>query len=342
MIPLYLLTDYKGFFGSKWDAYPYRSGMNLSELRREFEGLGFNAIFLSFAEAANKNCINSGDIVVYTSSEDMGFKYKSFIEDVILYLSEKRSKVIPSFLILRATNNKVLMELLRKGLAISNDEYINTKVYGTLEESISTKRDFPVVIKTAAGAMSKGVRLADSERDFVSIAGWASRTKNFMFEIKDKLRRLKHHGYKNESKNRDKFIVQKLIPGLKNDYKILVFGERYFIFSRPVRKNDFRASGSGFSNYKFGSKCIYPQGIFDFAREIFSKLNVPQLSIDIAYDGKNFYLIEFQGVLFGSVGFVKSDVFYSMCDGKWQMFPKTISLEKAYAESIAWFIEKDK
>ena len=49
----------------------------------------------------------------------------------------------------------------------------------------------------------------------------------------------------------------------------------------------------GVNKYKYGSDCKYPNGIFDYAKSIFDSFDVPNLSVDIAYDGKNFYLLEF-------------------------------------------------
>ncbi len=342
MNKLFILTDYKGIFGSKWNAVPYRSGMDLEIMRNEFLNAGFSVSIMTFAEAANNGTIQKGDFVIYTSTEDIGYYYKSFIEDVIYYLELIGVITIPSYSILRANNNKVFMELAVNHFIGSNDAHINAKVYGTKEEAVQNMKDltFPQVIKSSQGAMSRGVRLARNPNQFLRAITNHNRTKSLYNEFKDFIRGYKYKGYQQESKHRKKFISQSFIPNLNNDYKILIFGDKYFIFSRPVRKNDFRASGSGNKNYTFGSACIYPKGIFNYAKSIYDKFDLPHLSLDIAFDGRRFYLIEWQGIYFGTVGVIKSDVFFLQQESSWIQIPSNQSLEKIYCESIASHINE--
>ena len=64
------------------------------------------------------------------------------------------------------------MELLRDRSGYKPIHSIKTKVFGTLEELKVSANEFtyPVVIKIAAGAMSKGVSKADSPAELVSAA----------------------------------------------------------------------------------------------------------------------------------------------------------------------------
>ena len=61
---------------------------------------------------------------------------------------------------------------------------------------------------------------------------------------------LRHKNYVRESWNRGKIVVQEFIPGLKNDYKVLIFGSKYYVLYRRVREGDFRASGQGLLEYR--------------------------------------------------------------------------------------------
>ena len=332
------ITDYKKNFGSKWNATPYRSGMDKNILKSSFSELNFNIEYIIPSEYHK---ISNQNIVIYTATEDIGFHYKDYLEDVIHYAEQIGALVLPSFKYLRATNNKILMEFIRKS-HLKDVGTLDTKIFGCAEEAFSSIHElqFPQVIKKSAGAMSRGVFLAREKKEFIKIVKQISRTPDLKNDLKDYLRRFKHKNYVQESRFRSKFITQQYIPNLSHDYKILVFGDRYFIFERPVRKNDFRASGSGNKNYIYGSKVKFPVGIFEFAKQVTQALLVPQLSIDIAYDDSQFYLMEFQAVYFGTVGFVKSDGYYTYNDKNELTFkPKNLTLEKAFAESVDYFIK---
>ena len=70
--------------------------------------------------------------------------------------------------------------------------------------------------------------------------------------------------------------------------------------------------------------------------EIFEDMDTPHLSIDIAYDGTRFYLLEFQAIYFGTVGIFKSDKYYKFIKDKWCEIDNDKNLEKIYVESILY------
>ena len=331
-----ILTDYKNNFGSKWNAKPYRSGLQKELLTQYFKQYSYNATFKAFSNIA----INYSDYknvpVLYTSSEDIEFKYKSYIEDIIYALELGGANVIPNYKFLKANNNKVFMELLKKNVFSDDINNLRTQVCGVFEDIDLKKLIYPLVLKKATGAKGRGVFLAKNEKEFIKIAKQISRSHNYKKDIKDFIRQKRHSGYKKESLYRNKFIIQQFIPGLKSDYKILIFGNRYFIVERIVKKNDFRGSGS--NNYIFGSEVNLPLGILKFAKKIFNQAKVPQLSIDIAFDGKQFFLLEFQALFFGTSGIAKSDMFYELNNEKHNAVKKTLSLEKIYADSIVKYL----
>lgn len=336
---IYVLTDYKDHFGSKWNATPYRSGFDLKYLEMYFDQNDIKLEFLSISESQNLKDIE-GNIFLYTSSEDQGYYYKSFIEDIILYLEMNGGIVLPSFKYLRANNNKAFMELIRRGFEFEGIRSLSSFAFGTLEELKRLKLllSYPIVLKKSSGAMSTGVFLAKNEKELFKKVKKLSKAGLYRSRIKDYLRKYKHRGYVPDSPHRSKFVVQEFIPGLDSDYKVLIFGKRYFIFERPTRKNDFRASGSGNQNYIYGSKVECPSGMLDFAQEVYESMDVPQLSIDIAFDGKQFYLIEYQALYFGTVGVVKSDGFYIIHENEWIFQSKKIDLEKIYVDSVLQYI----
>ncbi|MFP4024586.1 MAG: hypothetical protein ACLFVR_08665 [Thiohalospira sp.] len=336
MKKIYALTDYKGYFGSKYKSIPYRSGFDQNLIIKLFHKKGFSIEFVKMSQVKNLNSIENLPFI-YTSSEDVGLHYKSFIEDVVLFIKSKGGIVIPDYEYLRANNNKTFMEFFRK----SNDNRavnsLKSWEFGTYEEMLDRKNEFtfPIVVKKPGGAMGKGVFLANNEAELLKIVKSISRTRYLKEEIKDFLRGKKHRGYKLESKFRKKFILQEFIPNLINDWKVYVFGNKYFVFYRPVfKKRKFKASGGGYENYYYGMNAKIPDGLLGFSREVFSQFNVPHMAMDIAFDGKKFHLIEFQFVYFGTAGILYSKEYFELQNKKWQIKLNNLNQEECFVLSI--------
>lgn len=339
MEKIFILTDYKEYYGSKYTAVPYNSGMDKKLLEKYFADYGFKVKYIAFSDIEFRKMDFKDQYILYTSSEDIGYHYKDYIEDIVLGLSLQGSKMIPEYKYLRANNNKVFMEILRDILDGKDGKYIKANHFGTIEE-LKKKKDkfqYPVVVKSAVGAMSAGIFLAKNETQLIKIAEKISRTKYLFKEFWDLGRSIKHKGYKKESKHRKKFIVQNFVPGLNNDWKVLIFGDKYYILYRGIRKNDFRASGRG----KFIFNKEIPTGILDYAKNIFKNFNVPNLSIDVGYNNGKFYLFEFQMIYFGTTTIEKSTFYFTKENSKWILHNEKSELEKIYADSIVKYIEKN-
>ncbi|MCF7913580.1 MAG: hypothetical protein K9L66_00280 [Spirochaetaceae bacterium] len=338
------LTDYHNYFGSKWNSDPYRSGMDKEYLTRLFSDSGYVVEYISMAEVDFSDPKWKGQPVLYTSSEEHGYHYKSFIEDVVFGLDRAGAVLIPRADFLRANNNKVYMEILRQVALPDKFNTLNAQIFGTYEELdavlSANQVTFPCVLKTASGAMSSGVFLAHDENELRRQVRKIGRTAPLKVILKEKARSYKHQGYKTESSYQGKFIIQPFVAGLKNDWKVISFGHKYYCFERPVRKNDFRASGSGSKNYIYGSETKVPEGLLDFARELKNIFSVPSLSIDIAYDGNKLHLVEFQAIHFGTVGQVKSKDFYEYCQGKWELRKNIYDIEHVYVDSIVEYLNR--
>jgi hypothetical protein len=335
---IYALTDYKGSYESKNDAIPYNSGMDKELLNKYFAFHQVNLVYMFFGDVMNyETSFWKYKTVIYTSSEDTGYYYKSFIEDVICYLELVGANVIPAYKYLKANNNKVFMELVRHSFNEARLKNVLSKVFGTFEEmerSVSSFT-FPLVYKEAAGAMSHGVGLAQNQHELINKIKKASRTPNLLRELWEFGRSIKHKGYIRESKYRNKFIVQNLVVGLKDDFKVLIFGDKYYVLQRYVKKGDFRASGSGIRNFV---KEI-PQGILEYAHLCKKVLSVPFVSLDIAYNGKSFFLIEFQCLYFGSFTLTNSDFYWNKTVEDFFVMTESKSiLEEEYARSIVNFV----
>jgi glutathione synthase/RimK-type ligase-like ATP-grasp enzyme len=337
-----ILTDYKGFFGSKQYSEFYRGGMDISLLVNLFDGFGFEVEVMKYSDFQLHfiRVLNEKPIVLYQSQEDQNSFYKSYIEDVIYDLEQRGIIVLPSFACLKAHNNKVSMELLRTRSGIDTIQTINSKVYGTREELIrvADQLKYPIVIKTASGAMSKGVALASDKNDLIHKSKKIASSKSFFHDVKEHLRGIKYKAhYIKESFYRNKFITQNLISGLDNDWKVLVYGDTCFALYRGVRDNDFRASGSG----KFVFKTDLPKGMLDYAWQIRKKFNVPHISLDIAFDGEKFHLIEFQFINFGTTTLEKSSFYFEKENNEWKLHEAKANLEEIYVKSTVDYINQN-
>jgi len=338
-----ILTDYKNHFGSKWKATPYRSGFDKAYLTRLFKEAGYDVKFIPMSRIDFLNSSWKGKIVLYTSSEEYGLHYKNFIEDVVYGLKEAGARLIPDASFLRANNNKVFMEILRQTKLPRNLQTITSQFFGTydeLDQALKAQEiSFPCVIKKAVGAMSRGVFLARNENELRQQIKKISHKVPLKVKLKERGRKYKHKGYKPESNYQGKFIIQPFIPGLKNDWKVLIYGEKYFVLKRNIRENDFRASGSGFK-YSSGSQADFPINELKLIRNFYWKLNVPNLSVDFGYDGKKGYIFEFQAIYFGTSTHYKSKDYYEYIDGSWHLKENDMDQEQVYVHSIVQYLNR--
>ena len=96
---------------------------------------------------------------------------------------------------------------------------------------------------------------------FEAVIDWAKNLAN----------RLRNPGFRSRSMHRAKFVAQELLPGLKGDYKVLVYGEKFYVLHRESRKKGFGASGSG----RFRFHDVLPAGLLDYAESVFLGFRVP-------------------------------------------------------------------
>ena len=343
---IYLLLNYKGGFGNKYNAIPHHSGYNKEELYKQFKERGFNAKYVYPSQINMRDETLDGQLILYSSMEDPEGFYKSYVEDVVYALSLRRAIVMPAYMFLKAHHNKVFMEMLRDMSELPETKNIISQHFGALEEFESTfdnsKENCKWVVKSSAGASSLGVRLSTSSKMLVKKIKELSYSKTpFKVRVKDKLRKYKYSGYIVPSVHRKKFIIQNFVEGIDNDWKILAFGEKFYVFRRPNRKNDFRASGSGKPKYLFGKEAQLPDGILDFANKIYRSFNVPMISLDIAFKDRVFYLIEMQFVAFGNAGHYYSKHYYYKKDEEWLLKENSQSIEETYAEAMVSYIQRN-
>lgn len=246
--------------------------------------------------------------------------------------------LIPEFPKFRAHHNKVFMEILRSIHYSASVKGIASHGYGTIEEFACDIGLQPekVVIKPAAGVRSSGVRLVEGHAAQLRYARRLSSSFHVVEFMKRLVNSIIRKNYPKKSLHRRKFIVQEFLPGLDGDYKILVYGEKYYVLERKNRKDDFRASGSG----KFTFPVSSPSELLNFARDIFTSFQVPFISMDIAKCKSQYVLLEFQFLCFGNYTLERSE-FYFTRSGEigWQKIEETPDLEREFVASVVRYID---
>lgn len=333
-----LLLDYRDQF---YFSTRYRGAcVDVTKLKRYFSYYGYDLSTKHFFELDLRNENYRDKWVIYQSSEDPNLYYKDYIEDVILALKIQGAKLIPDFNYFRAHHNKVYMEFLRDLLPIPEIKSIISKSFGTLEEyfrSYAFKSNDAYVIKPGSGTRSLNVNLLDSNSKKKKCPHKISRTftlDNFKLFI-SKLKTGKP--FTSMSNNRRKFIIQNFIPNLKGDYRILVYGKKYYVVFRGNRDNSFTASGSG----KLDFDAKVPEGLLDYAKNVYGKFNTPFMSLDIGASNGNFYLFEFQCLCLGQYTLEKSKFYYNETSPRvWDKVFETPDLEREISDTIVQYINK--
>lgn len=333
------LVDYNKRFNTKWSAIPYKSGMNKNLLKKEFKKLNTPIKYMAYSDIdfRNRSFFNN-KIFLYASAEDKNLFYKSFVEDIILGLELIGAEVIPGYKYLRAHHNKTFMEIMRDTSELEDIKDIKSTYFGTYEDFKvqEEKLTYPLVLKSAFGATGKNVTLISSTKEALKKTKRFSSSKSLFYDFRDFVRNLRHKGYVKESRHRKKFIVQNLIPGMDRDYKILVFGNKFYVLERKVKKNDFRASGSGLIGY---TKDL-PDGMLDYAMKFFKDQNLPFFAMDVAFNGSSFTLIEFQALHFGTHTLDTAPYYFVQHDKTWECIEEESVLEKEVASSLVAYLRK--
>ncbi len=297
-----------------------------------------------------------GYYVVYPSSEKRGLFYKGYLEDVLLRLLSDGAILIPRFDLFRAHSNKAYQELLRTTF---KDERLRrpwSRIIGRLKDlEKQVFEEYPYVVKSAAGAGSTGVVLAENYKELYAAAKRLStvtymdyyytwkrdffyipfvwRMKVWLYKKMGRSQSLLHPKH---VENDNKIIVQKYIKGLCSDYKVLYYGGKFFVLKRDNRDDDFRASGSG--KFEFPTDIDGIKSILDFAELCANEINAPMISMDIGRNDDDCHLIEFQCLEFGPYTIQFSKWHFEKNDDKWVKVMGSVNMEEETAMAIVKYI----
>lgn len=334
--PILVLIDYRRAFWSSTRNVDTLCSLDVERLRTELTKLGHDVEVLEFAELDLSREDLRGRHVIYTSSEDVGAHYKRYIEAKILGLSMLGAHPIPEPELLLAHHDKVMMESVRQARLRNTPGQLASHAYGTLEEFQLNSYDWaagPAVMKPAEGAGSRGVSLVRNRKEAIRTARRLSRSFSLRANAGELARRWRHRGYVRRSWHRRPVVVQQFLPNLVGDYKVLRYGNRFYILGRSNRPNDFRASGSGRLDYA-PHESLDITAVLDAAELWSDAIGSPYCSLDVAFDPANNidpHLIEFQCVNFGPATAENSSGYYVMGADGWTRVEDTCDLESVFA-----------
>ena len=329
MKKLIILIDNNNFFLSSIADLKHYTSMDIDKIKKHFERNNFDVEFLKFNEI-NLTKNYQGQYVLYQSSESVGSFYKRYIEDVIFFLEKQGAIALPKYEYLKAHHNKVFMEMMRFNFSNVSLKTISTQYFGSSYDAENYKPTFPVVIKQASGCSSNGVFLAKNTTEYLN---YIKKAGNIV--ISTGIVNLFIDKIKISSPISSPIIVQSFINNLKGDYKVLVFGGKFYILYRENRDNDFRASGSG---KLYEVKDEEQIGLLDFAKNLTYEINFPILGLDIGFDGNKYHLIEFQMISLGTYTLQASNFWHEYIDENWVKRIGKSDLEKEFSRSIIDYI----
>lgn len=302
--------------------------IELEKISNDYSLLPLNSLFF-YSVSYNKN-------------------YDQFIKDLIydIALVRKDVKFLPDINQLFSFENKGYQELYKKRLSLKN---LAGKYYGDIDDLINdnNKFNYPFVLKINEGALSSGVSLIKDEshlkvfrnkvkkKTFRETASFLLNKRNSFkkdIELKPN-QKLLASNFDQFFQKRKPVITQTFISGLSHDFKVLVFGNKFFVLQRDVRDNDFRASGSG--KFRWVEP---PQEVLNYSLDVVRKMKVSFISLDVGIDeNKNCFLFEYQGVGFGPLTLTNSDSYFIYTNNVWKRIVNSSDLEESYAYAINYY-----
>ncbi len=318
---------------------------NLDRIEKLIRAMGYDPQIFTYHQVFNNDIDLAGIPVFYTFSQKENLRH--YIGDIIHYLHMKDYDLIPELPLLLCHEDKGYQEILKKKLCIKS---LNSLYFSSSDDIVDYDITYPVVLKTIDGSNGNGVFLVKSHNELIeTLKKWEKikfrerldlirrahlRFKKFK-EYPEHCKRKDALQYEKHIKPERSFILQPFIPNLQYDYRVLVLFDQLWVTRRWNRDNDFRASGAK----KFDCNFTAETALLDFSMEIFKKFNTPSLSIDVAFDGKEYHLIEFQAQHFGVNVIVKNKGYYYQENREWKFKEEKPDFEKSIANCVVGYLK---
>jgi hypothetical protein len=228
---------------------------------------------------------------------------------------------------------------------------VKTHVFYEKERALEWVRQavFPKVFKLRTGAGSMNVKLVANRRNAASIVRKAFSLGFCQYDrwgqFKERCRRFREGQEsilaipkglarslivppfaRRHAREKGYVLFQDFIANNMFDIRVVVVGERAFALKRMVRKNDFRASGSGTLIYgrdEIDERCV------QIGLDVNKKLNAQSIAYDFVFDEK-------QTPLIVEISFGYAVKAYDFCPGYWD---KNLGWHEGSFNPQEWMIE---
>lgn len=306
-----------------------------------YKDSGFTPKWIQYCETENIpfKIVNAFDSNIIEQLNDCQFllwhhyhsDYKERIvaEKILFALEHAGIKVFPNWKTAWYFDDKVAQKYLLEAIKIP---MVPSYVFYDKQKALDwiNHTEFPKVWKLRGGAGSQNVRLIRSREMAVQYVkkafGRGFSVFNRFEYVKERFRNFREGNItlgdlikssgrliiprditRYQKREKGYIYFQEFIPNLDSDVRIQVIGGRLFGLKRFVRKNDFRASGSG-NFVEFNSENI-DINVLRTAVRLASIIDAQSLTIDFIYKNGKPLVVEL------SYGFPVS--FYDNCTGYW-------------------------
>lgn len=333
MKKILLVTGNDGHFAQK--KFPWQS-LDIVNMKERLIELGYDVEIVTFQILQKTKFDEIGSYIVYTSSQKI--ELKKYIEDT-MYFFDKNNTLIPSYEALKAHDNKGFQVYMAKKYGFN---LIESNYFSDYKE-VDNIKNFPIVFKFANGASSQGVKLIGAFEDLKKSVFFIDSISQNIIRLKRKLKefifksRFNKQWHEYISYGESRFVLQSFVRELDCDYKVLVFGEKFYLLKRFIKDNDFRASGSGLHSLDIGSDVI---SILDEAKAFTDKYPSHVYSLDICVSNLEAKIIEFQFTHVGPVTLTDSNCYYVNEGNNWNKVEGKSDLEQEYCNAIDFYIKR--
>jgi glutathione synthase/RimK-type ligase-like ATP-grasp enzyme len=270
-----------------------------------------------------------------------------FARQLLYAVEMSGKKVFPDFYSMWHFDDKVGQKYLLESIEAPMPE---TWVFYDKKEALSWSKEavYPLVFKLRCGAGSQNVQLVRNKRNAVKLIEKAftsgfpkynpvnslkERWRRFMLgktNIQDVFRGIARFiippSYsKGHDREKGYVYFQEFIPDNDHDIRVVVIKARAFAIKRVIRKNDFRASGSGNILY---SKDLFDENTLKLSFNLAQKLKSQCVAFDYVYKNGNPLVVEI------SYGF--SPEGYDSCPGYWD---SNLNWHEGKFNPYGWMVE---
>lgn len=322
----------KGLFSDRWIAYCTANG------------IPFKIIDCFSTDIVSQ--LSDCDTVMWHFNHK-GPRESKFAKQLLFALESSGKKVFPDFNTVWHFDDKVaqkyLLEAINAPLAPSFVFYSKQEVTQWIDNT-----SFPKVFKLRNGAGSDNVRLVSSREEALRLIskafGRGFRQYNALDNLRERIRKYNTSRtnlwdvvrglvrlfvttrYDRVTPRESGYIYfQDFIPGNDHDIRVVVIGDKAFAIKRMVRRNDFRASGSGEILYE---RDLFDVGTIGLSFDISSKLGFQCMAYDYVYLERQPILVEI------SYGFSKEG--YDLCPGFWD---SNLNWHEGSFNPYGWMVE---